>query len=180
MEKAKHFICGCLNGDRKGIIYFGVGDQDREILGLEIEDMMDEITTAFQDVLNDHIISDAGRKLSVVGEQDCIKIHFVPVKSKAGNPTVLYVIEIEVWRNWTFCEDKVYYGKTWNEKSDNNSRGAHFRKLKDFFNVKPGELDDAQVRLCGRTTKVKKEEVFEQVKKPLQKKYEEWKRDQGK
>ena len=26
MEKAKKFICACLNADSKGIIYFGVGD----------------------------------------------------------------------------------------------------------------------------------------------------------
>lgn len=26
MEKVKKFICVCLNGDRKGVIYFGVED----------------------------------------------------------------------------------------------------------------------------------------------------------
>lgn len=42
MEKAKKFICGCLNADRAGIINFGVGDSQEqnskykhgEILGL--------------------------------------------------------------------------------------------------------------------------------------------------
>lgn len=30
MEKAKKFICACLNSDRKGIIYFGVGDSQEQ------------------------------------------------------------------------------------------------------------------------------------------------------
>lgn len=174
MEKAKSFICGCLNADREGIVYFGVGDQDRKILGLEIEHMMDEITTAFQQVLLDHIISDTGASLNA-GEQDGIKLHFIQVKSQ-GYPTGLYVIEIEVERKWMFCEDKVYYGKTWAEKNDDNSRAGSRapKRLKTYFNVKPDEWDDAQVRLYGITTKVKKEEVHEKVKKPLQKKYKEW------
>lgn len=45
MDKAKKFICACLNADSKGIIYFGVGDcQEQlskfkrgEILGLDVE-----------------------------------------------------------------------------------------------------------------------------------------------
>ena len=56
MEKAKKFICACLNNDRKGIIYFGVGDSQEqgskykhgEILGLEVEDIKDDINKAFQ------------------------------------------------------------------------------------------------------------------------------------
>ena len=30
MEKAKKFICACLNSDRKGIIYFGAGDSQEQ------------------------------------------------------------------------------------------------------------------------------------------------------
>ncbi|XP_078356224.1 uncharacterized protein LOC144641039, partial [Oculina patagonica] len=173
MDKAKNFICGCLNADRKGVIYFGVKDQDGEILGLEIEGMKDEIVNAFQAVLNDHITNDAGKSLSTA-EQDCIKRHFVPVKSQ-GNPTGLYVIEIEVARDWKFSEDKVYYSKMWKEKDGNSTKGPNVKALKDFYNVKPGEWDDVQIRTDGQTSKVKKEEVHEKVKKPLQKKYEEWK-----
>lgn len=173
MNKAKNFICGCLNADRNGVIYFGVGDQDGEILGLEIEGMKDEIVNAFQAVLNDHITNDAGRSLSTT-EQDCIKRHFVPVKSQ-GNPTGLYVIEIEVARDWKFCKDNVYYSKMWKEKDDNSTKGPNVKALKDFFIVKPGEWDDVQVRTDGQTSKVKKEEVHQKVKKPLQKKCKEWK-----
>lgn len=47
MEKVKFFICGCLNVDRKGIIYFGVDDVDYKIFGFEIKYMMDEIIIVF-------------------------------------------------------------------------------------------------------------------------------------
>ena len=68
MEKAKKFICACLNADSKGIIYFGVGDSQEqcskfkrgEILGLDVEDVIDDVVKAFQFVLDDHIKSDAG------------------------------------------------------------------------------------------------------------------------
>lgn len=30
IEKAKKFICACLNNDRRGIIYFGVGDSQEQ------------------------------------------------------------------------------------------------------------------------------------------------------
>ena len=172
MEKAKDFICGCLNADRKGVIYFGVGDQDGEILGLEIEDMKDEIVNAFQAVLNDHIKSDAGRSLST-GEQDCIKRHFIPVKSQGNRG--LYVIEIEVARNWKFCEDNIYYGKEWKEKKNKKENDPKGKALKEFFDVTQDKWDDAHVRLDGQTSKVKKEEVDKKVKRPLQKKYQEWK-----
>ena len=170
MNKAKKFICGCLNADRKGIIYFGVDDQ-REILGLDIEDKKDEIISAFQDVLTDHIKSDSG-KLNQ-GEQDCVKRHFIPVKSE-GNRTGLYVMEIEVARDWKFCKDNVYYSKTWREKKDNKNNGPNLKALKDYFVSKPGEWDDAPVRNDGRTSSYPKEEVHEMVKIPLQKKLEEW------
>lgn len=72
MDKAKKFICACLHADSKGIIYFGVGDcQEQsskfkrgEILGLDVEDVIDDIMKAFQFVLDDHIKSDAGQLLS--------------------------------------------------------------------------------------------------------------------
>ncbi|KAJ7349508.1 hypothetical protein OS493_038919 [Desmophyllum pertusum] len=138
LEKAKDFICGCLNAERKGIIYFGVGDHG-EILGLEIEDMKDEIVTAFQSVLNEHIKSDGANSLSM-GEQDCIKRHFIPVKNEEGNPTRSYVIEIEVARDWMPCKDNVYYSKTWKKKvnkKDNNNKVVNSKALRDFFDVKP-------------------------------------------
>lgn len=69
MDKAKKFICACLNADRKGTIYFGVGDSQEqsskfkrgEILGLDVEDIVDEIMKAFQSLLDDHIKCDAGQ-----------------------------------------------------------------------------------------------------------------------
>lgn len=100
MDKAKKFICACLNADSKGIIYFGVGDcQEQsskfkrgEILGLDVEDVIDEIMKAFQFVLDDHIKSDSGQ-LQKGGDQSCINLEFVPVTS-SGARTRLYVIEI--------------------------------------------------------------------------------------
>ena len=88
MDKAKKFICACLNADRKGTIYFGVGDSQEqsskfkrgEILGLDVEDIVDEIMKAFQSLLDDHIKCDAGQ-LQKGGDQNCINIEFVPVTS---------------------------------------------------------------------------------------------------
>lgn len=180
LEKAKDFICGCLNAERKGIIYFGVGDHG-EVLGLEIEDMKDEIVSAFQSVLDEHIKSDGANSLSM-GEQDCIKRHFIPVKNEEGNPTRSYVIEIEVARDWRLCKDNVYYSKTWkkkDKKKENNNKAAHSKALRDFFDVKPGEWDDVHVRNDGQTSSVKKDEVDQKVKVPLKEKFEEWKAKQG-
>ncbi|CAH3041788.1 unnamed protein product [Porites lobata] len=122
MELAKEFICGCLNGNRKGIIYFGVGDsQERcskfkrgEILGLDMESVIDDVVNAFQNVLNDHIKSDAG-PLQKGGEQNCVNMEFVPVVNQESG-TGLYVVEIEVNRDWKFCKDHIYYYRTWVEK----------------------------------------------------------------
>lgn len=149
--------------------------------GLEIEDMKDEIVSAFQNVLNEHIKSDGGNSLSI-GEQDYIKRHFIPVKNEEGNPTRSYVIEIEVERDWRFCKDNVYYSKTWkkkDKKKDNNNKVANPKALRNFFDVKSGKYDDAHVRNDGQTSSVKKEEVYQKVKVPLQEKFKEWKVKQG-
>ena len=178
MEKAKKFICGCLNGDRKGVIYFGVGDSQEqdskyrhgEILGLEVEDIKDDINKAFQFVLDDHIKSDAGL-LQKGGEQNCVSLYFVPVKCQ-GNLTNLYVIEIEVSRDWRFCKDNVYYSKTWTDKRVGRAC-ADKKALSDFFKVKD-EYDDVAVRTNGASSFLKQIEVDRQVKKPLEVKYKEW------
>ena len=60
-----------------------------EITGLDVEDIKDDITKAFQDLLDNHIKSDGG-PLQKGGEQNCVNLYFVPVKS---------VIEIEVSRD---------------------------------------------------------------------------------
>lgn len=180
MEKAKKFICACLNNDRNGIIYFGVGDSQEqgskykhgEILGLEVEDIKDDVNKAFQFVLDDHIKSDAG-PLQKGGEQNCINIHFVPVKSQ-GHRTNLYVVEIEVARDWGFCKENVYYSKTWTEKRGDKDF-AQKKALSDFFKVKD-EFEDVAIRTNGASSCVKKLEVDRQVKKPLEVKYKEWKR----
>lgn len=164
-----------MNADRKGIIYFGVGDQDHKILGLEIGHMMDEIINAFQDVLKGHIKSDTGALSKE--EQDGVKLHFIQVK-KQGHPTGLYVIEIEVERKWMFCEDKMYYDKTWIEKPKKDFSDGSPKNLTTYFNVKPDEWKP-QVRLCGRTTEVKNIEVHA-IKEDLRKQYKAWeKANQG-
>ena len=184
MDKAKKFICACLNADRKGIIYFGVGDcQEQnsrfkrgEILGLQVEDIIDDITKAFQFVLDDHIKSDDG-PLKKGGDQNCVNIEFIPVMSE-GNRTNLYVVEIEVSRDWKLCKDNVYYSKCWTEK-----RGVKIekdlctKKLSDFYKVLKDEFDDVAIRTNGASSSVKQHEVNRQVKEPLTAKYKEWKRE---
>ena len=84
MEKAKRFICGCLNADKKGVIYFGIGDSQEqaskfsrgEVLGLDVESVIDDIMKAFQAVLDDHIRSDDGL-LQKGGDQNCVNIEFI-------------------------------------------------------------------------------------------------------
>lgn len=184
MEKAKKFICACLNADSKGIIYYGVGDSQEqcskfkraEIVGLDVEDIIDDIMKAFQFVLDDHIKSDAG-PLQKGGEQNCVNLEFVPVTSE-GNRTSLYVIEIEVTRDWKFCKDNIYYSKCWTEK-----RGVKMEKdpstkkaLNDLYKVHKDEFDDVAIRTSGASTSVKQHEVNRQVKEPLMAKYKEWKR----
>ena len=185
MDKAKKFICACLNADSKGIIYFGVGDcQEQlskfkrgEILGLDVEDIIDEIMKAFQSLLDDHIKSDAGQ-LQKGGDQNCINIEFVPVTSN-GARTRFYVIEVEVMRDWKLCKDNVYYAKYWTAK-----RGAKTeedpstkKSLSDFFKVHKDEFEDVAIRTNGTSTSVKKHEVNRQVREPLSVKYKDWKRE---
>lgn len=185
MEKAKKFICACLNAGSKGIIYFGVGDSQEqcskfkrgEILGLDVEDVIDDIMKAFQFVLDDHIESDDG-PLQKGGEQNCVNLEFIPVV-REGNRINLYVIEIEVIRDWKFCKDNVYYCKRWSEK-----RGVQINKnpsikkaLSDIYKVHKDQFDDVAIRTNGASTNVKQHEVNRQVREPLTAKYKEWKRE---
>ena len=180
MEKAKKFICACLNSDRKGIIYFGVGDSQEqrsrykhgEIVGLDVTDIKDDINKAFQFVLDDHIKSDEG-PLQKGGEQNCITLHFVPLRIQGNSPN-LFVIEIEVARDWRLCKDKVYYSKTWVQKRDKDCAGK--KALDDYFKVKGDLFDDVAIRTNGASSSVKQLEVDRQVKKPLQVKYKEWRK----
>lgn len=184
MDKAKKFICACLNADSKGIIYFGVGDcQEQnskfnrgEILGLDVEDMIDDIMKAFQCVLDDHIKSDDG-PLKKGGDQSCINVEFIPVTSK-GERTKLYVVEIEVSRDWKLCKDNVYYSKCWTEKRGVKiEKDLSTKKLSDFYKVFKDEFDDVAIRTSGASSSVKQHEVNRQVKEPLTAKYKEWKRE---
>ena len=185
MEKAKKFICACLNADKRGIIYFGVGDcQEQEskykrgeVLGLEIEEVMDDIVKAFQSVLDDHLKSDAG-PLQKGGEQNCVNLEFVPVESR-GIRAGLYVIEIEVVRDWKFCKNNIYYSKRWTDKRSAKCEKSPVSKkaLSDFYKVHKDEFDDVAIRTNGSSTSVKQHEVIKQVKEPLQAKYKEWKRE---
>ncbi|XP_068725433.1 sterile alpha motif domain-containing protein 9-like isoform X3 [Montipora capricornis] len=183
MEKAKKFICACLNADSKGIIYFGVGDcQEQsskfkrgEILGLDVEGAIDDIMKAFQCVLDDHIHSDEG-PLQKAGEQKCVNLEFVPVVSE-GSSTSLYVIEIEVNRDWKFCKDKIYYSKSWTEKRGIKTEETHSTKkaLSDFYKVF-NKFDDVAVRTSGASQSMQQYDVKRQVKEPLRVKYKDWKR----
>ena len=61
--EAKPFICGCVNADKKGISYFGIGDsQDQaykfsrgEVLGADVDSVIDAI---IKPVLDDHMEND--------------------------------------------------------------------------------------------------------------------------
>ena len=187
MDKAKKFICACLNADNKGIIYFGVGDcQEQnskfkrgEILGLDVEDITDDIMKAFQFVLDDHIKSDDG-PLKKGGDQNCVNIEFIPVMSE-GNRTNLCVVEIEVSRDWKLCKDNVYYSTCWTENPGVNSKkDLCTKKLRSFYKVLKD--DKVFIRTNGASSSVKPRLVNREVKEPLTAKYKQWKREtkQGK
>lgn len=188
MELAKKFICGCLNaGDTKGTIYFGVGDSQGqcskyergEILGLGIESIIDDMVQAFQNVLNDHVKSDAG-PLQKGGEQNCVNMEFVPVVNQESHPG-LYVIEIEVKRDWKFCKDHIYYCKTWEEKergrADEDKDTPEKKNLEYFYKVKKNKYDDVVIRTFGSSNSVKQDEVHFHVKEPLMEGYAKWQRE---
>ena len=180
MEKAKKFICACLNAGSKGIIYFGVGDNQEqgskfhhgEVIGLEVENIKDDIIKALQCLLDNHIQSDDGA-LQKGGEQNCIDIHFVPVKCQEDCAN-LYVVEVEVSRDWRFCKDNVYHSKSWIEKPEGSKDPTRKKGLNELFKVKDA-LDDVAVRTKGASICVKQHEVKRQVRDPLVTKYEEWK-----
>ena len=172
MEKAKKFICGCLNGDRKGIIYFGVRDSG-EVVGLVLNQCLkDDIVKAFQAVLNDHMKSDQG-PLVKVGDQNCVNLEFVRV-TEAEQCQCLFIVEIEVSRDWKFCKNKVYYSKVWTEKRS-DSKGGEKKRLSDFYKV-ADKWGDAAVRTCGSSQTISHEDLNNQVKEPLSIKFKEWKR----
>ena len=186
MEKAKKFICGCLNSAecQEGVIYFGIGDGEGEdpkykrgeVHGLDLESSMDDIGKAFQAVLDDHLRSDDGQ-MQKGGEQQCVRLEFVPVTQNESH-TNLYVIEIEVSRDWHVCKDKTYYSKKWTEKrSQKGEQQSPLKKaLSDFYKVHKDEYEDVVVRTNGASRSIKPHEVQKQVKQPLTATYKEWKR----
>ena len=139
LDKARKFICGILNGGGQGIIYFGIGDscntstsyKHGEIIGLEVEDLRDEISKAFQSTLDDHIESDNG-KMTKGGDMNCVNLYFVPVW-ESEEPTSRYVIEIEVIRDWMFCQDNIYYFLKWSEKRPNQRGKSHVAPANKFL-----------------------------------------------
>ena len=74
----------------------------------------DHISKAFQAVLDHHIISDSG-KMTKGGDQTCVQLVFVKVTVHGHPPRDLFVVEIEVKRDWNLCGDSGYYTKTWKE-----------------------------------------------------------------
>ena len=188
MEKAKKFICGCLNSAecQEGVIYFGIGDGEGEdpkykrgeVHGLDLESSMDDIGKAFQAVLDDHLRSDDGQ-MQKGGEQQSVRLEFVPV-TQNKSCTNLYVIEIEVARDWHVCKDKIYYSKSWAEKRgqkcEQGSPTINCKALSDFYKVHKDEYDDVVVRTNGASRSIKSHEVQKHVRQPLSATYKEWKR----
>ena len=178
MDKAKNFICGCFNAATAGTLYCGVGDshdknadyQHGEIIGLDVENIKDDIMRAFRQTLADHIRSDGG-SLKKGGDQTCVTIDFVPVIKIHGIRSKLYIVEIGVAPDWKFCEDYVYYFRCWTEIP----RKGNGNQLRDSFKVKEGQWADAVIRINGANSSVKHIDVQTQVRKPLQIKYKNWK-----
>ena len=115
MEKARLFICAVLNTCQSaGTICFGIGDsinkatnfKHGEVVGLEVENLKDDINKAFQSILDDHIKSDQGKLTSA--EMKAVNIHYVPV-TETNEKTTSYVVEIDIQRDWRSCKDQVYY-----------------------------------------------------------------------
>lgn len=183
MEIARTYICACLNGNRKGTIYFGIGDPENkqcsklgEILGLHVEHLLDDIGKAFQHVLDYHIKSDVG-PLQKGGDQNCVNMVFVPVVSQESH-TGLYVIEIDVCRDWKFCKDHIYYCLTWEyNKTGHVNDKSKKKALKDFYTVNKDKYDNVAIRTYGCTSHVKQHEEHFHIRKPLRKMYEDWKRE---
>ena len=178
MEKAKTFICACLNANREGTILFGIGDPENkrdsklgEILGLHVYHLRDDIGKAFQHVLDYHIKSDGG-PLQKGGDQDCVNMVFVPVVNE-GSQTGLYVIEIDVCRDWKFCKDHIYYCKTWQIKPQDKDKPKK-KALKDFYMVNKDQYDNVAIRTFGSTCHVRHHDEHFHVRKPLTEKYAEW------
>lgn len=178
MDKFRIFACACLNAAEPGTIYFGVADNKKkkhehgEILGLPVNNIKDDIMDAFQRVLNDHIQSDEG-KLKRGGDQNCFKIYFVPVKIP-GMHSELYVVEIEVVRDWDYCKDNVYYFREWTERpmqkggKDSKSKMA----LNDLYKVKQDHWDNVYIRTNNASSCVRHWEVDVDVRKPLKVKFD--------
>ena len=189
MEKAKKFICGCLNSAecQEGVIYFGIGDGEGEdpkykrgeVHGLDLESSMDDIDNSFQVVLHDHLRSD-GEKMQKGGEQQCVRLEFVPVTQNDEYHTNLYVVEIEVSRDWHVCKDNMYYSKKWTEKPspkcEQGSTTKTKRALRDFYKVHKGKFDDVVIRTNGTCRRIKAHEVQKQMKQQLTSTYKEWKK----
>ena len=168
MYEGKRYICAILNAGIEGIIYFGVGDnkdntthyEHGEIVGLPVENFRDDIKMSLQNVLDHHIKSD-GESLSDGGDR-CVSIFFVPVKIK-GKHSNLYVVEIEVARDWGFCKDYVYYCREWTHK-----RGGKGNQLRAHFNVNKHKWV-AFIRTHRGSESVKSVDVQRRIKNPLKK-----------
>lgn len=176
MERAKKFICACLNAAISGVIYFGVENRG-EIVGLDVENDKDDIQKAFQEVLDNHIITDLTGRMLKGGEQNCISIYFVPVTKQGTHSNGLYVIEIEVKREWRYCEDKIYYSKRWEKKDLVGENSSHMKKLTDFFTFHNEIMEDVAIRTNGKSDTVKPYKVRKDVLQHLQSKYKEWCRE---
>lgn len=179
MNIAKKYICACLNAAKEGTIYFGVGDcldktsgyEHGEIIGLQVESKRDDITRALQCVLDHHIKSD-GRPLMKGGDQGCVSIYFVPVEIKGKrSASKLYIVEIEVERDWKFCKHYIYRNKRWTPARVGVRRGQS--KLRAFFNVTKDQWD-VFIRTNAVSNRVKRCDVPYHVGKPLKVKYDEW------
>ena len=139
MEKAKRFICGCLNSPdcKKGVIYFGVGDGQSpmykrgEVHGLDVESS--EISEAFHTLLDEHLRIH-GNVVQKAGElEQCVRLRLVPVASDESEGK--HVVEIEVSRDWNLCKSGVYCSRRWTGKRKSKNENRDRTALQDFFHV---------------------------------------------
>lgn len=183
MEKAKTFICAFLNAAIPGTIYFGVANSEEsssqqnvaynhgEILGLDVENIKGDIIKAFQFVLDTQISSDQGGLLREGSDQNCVSIHFIPVKIQ-GISSKLCVVEIDVLRDWLLCKDNVFFCKSWVEapRQEVEEKDSSRKGLSNFFMVKE-HWDDVFIRENGKLHRVKPLDVHKSVRQRLREWY---------
>ena len=171
MATAKNFACGCLNANVEGIIYFGVLNTG-EVAGLSLDQhLIDGITSALNTVLNSHIRSDDG--ILGMDEKKCINLEFVPV-TEEGKHQNLYVVEIEISRNFIACGEKIYFPKRWTDKKSITTEGR--MRISEYYDMFPNSWEGVILRTNCSTDNVPHVDVNTRAREPLRKMLEDYKR----